>query len=274
VRQSHFAAPSSALVLVIVGATAACRPAGPPAVAAGASGATAQRPGPAAARAAAGTPRARAANGWAIRPGLFFAPASSDSGRERRSEVAPGVSNLVPTAAPAEAADRLGRFVYTGSITVDGRTMALIEDRVTHEGWYVAEGDTWQGRLVAAIRPDAISLAVGSGAQTLARSDAFTLTPLSADAPGMTQPPAASQIASADASPAEDANGAPQAERELTLSYGVRRDEAVSLESLSNSIDFSVQADLSVQGAPVDVETSAPLALPMTESDGRAAGNL
>jgi hypothetical protein len=93
-----------------------------------------------------------------------------------------------PPASPPAPADPLQNFLYTGYATIGDRSQALLEDRRTHEGTWLGEGDTFQGYIIEHIDPDGIRLRQGETRRDLAMADRFNATPLATDAPITAQP--------------------------------------------------------------------------------------
>ncbi|HLJ57214.1 MAG TPA: hypothetical protein VKT77_19415 [Chthonomonadaceae bacterium] len=99
-----------------------------------------------------------------------------------------------PGASAPAPDDPFADLAYTGSVTLEGRTLALLENRKTHEGWFVAAGGVWQSFDVGAITADSITLTGNGTSRTLARSTDIGVVPLSADAAGFRE-----AVAAADA---------------------------------------------------------------------------
>jgi hypothetical protein len=120
--------------------------------------------------------------GWrAVRPDMFAGPSQtlshSTSPEGGRSTTSP--SDALP-ATPAN--DPLADYAYSGTVTVDGKTMALIEHRKSREGWYVSVGDTWQGFPVVAVDNRQVIVDVNGERHILGKTDPISLVPLNADA--------------------------------------------------------------------------------------------
>ncbi len=88
----------------------------------------------------------------------------------------------VPFVAPY---DPLADAVYSGSITMDGRTMALIESRTTTQGTYVDQDGEWHAFKALSISPDEVVLSINGTTRRLAKSDTINVVPLSANASGL-----------------------------------------------------------------------------------------
>src|SRR5215831_13726044 len=66
-------------------------------------------------------------------------------------------SKKAPAAVAPIPPDPLAGYTYTGMVSRDGVTYALLEDKKTKEGVFVKIGDVFQGFVVDAIRPDGIT---------------------------------------------------------------------------------------------------------------------
>ena len=84
---------------------------------------------------------------------------------------------------PPTPQDPLQNFIYSGYALLDERRFALMEDRRTHEGTWVKEGDTFQGYTVEHIARGTLHLSQGKTGRDLAISDRFNAVPLVKDAP-------------------------------------------------------------------------------------------
>jgi hypothetical protein len=71
--------------------------------------------------------------------------------------------SLAPDAVPAELAGGDPNWVYTGTAELDGRPMALLENRSTGESEFVYQGQRWKKATVAQILPQGLVLASASG---------------------------------------------------------------------------------------------------------------
>ncbi len=89
-----------------------------------------------------------------------------------------------PIVPPIPQPDPLADAIYSGSVTVDGKTMALIESRSSRQGQYVAAGDRWQNLEILAITPASITMSVNGAQRALAVSDALNVVPLARGATG------------------------------------------------------------------------------------------
>ncbi len=83
---------------------------------------------------------------------------------------------------PAPPPDPLADYLFTGAVTVDGRTFALLEHRKTKDGVYVAVGDEFHGFTVSGIGVDGVTLIAGGDSRHLVLNDEYRMTPFSADA--------------------------------------------------------------------------------------------
>lgn len=60
---------------------------------------------------------------------------------------------------PGALAGGDGTWIYTGSIEIDGKLEALLENSATQESVYVSEGDSWRQTRIVKIEEDALTLA-------------------------------------------------------------------------------------------------------------------
>ena len=118
-----------------------------------------------------------------IRDSMFAAPQPTNHAPPPDKPAPPSPAPPVPSVSPT---DPLTDALYAGSVTVNGKTMALIENRSTKEGVYVDVGGEWQGYRIVAVSADEISLSVSGTIRRLSKSDANNVVPLSAGAPGST----------------------------------------------------------------------------------------
>lgn len=87
-----------------------------------------------------------------------------------------------PPAAPA-VVDPFADYAYTGTVSLDGRMMALIENTKTKEGQYLSEGAPFMGGTIQQINERGVTIAVAGSSRMLAKTDNFNLTPLDKSAP-------------------------------------------------------------------------------------------
>jgi hypothetical protein len=74
-----------------------------------------------------------------------------------------------PNSVPAELTGGDANWVYTGTAIVDESPSALLENRVSFEGDFVKQGQTWKGAKVERIAPDSITLVGASGREYVLR---------------------------------------------------------------------------------------------------------
>lgn len=89
----------------------------------------------------------------------------------------------VPIAPAPTPPDPLADYVYSGTVSMGGRRLALIENSKTREGSFVAVGDSFAGTTVARVTTDSVTVRVGGRSRTLSKPSDFKLTPLDKDAP-------------------------------------------------------------------------------------------
>jgi hypothetical protein len=87
-----------------------------------------------------------------------------------------------PTTPPA-VVDPFADYAYTGTVSLDGRKMALIENTKTKEGQYLSEGDTFMGGTIQQINERSLTIMVAGNTRMLTKTDNFPLTPLDKSAP-------------------------------------------------------------------------------------------
>ena len=80
------------------------------------------------------------------------------------------------------APDPLADYAYAGTVTVDGETSALIEQRTSREGWYVRGGDAWKNYRILAVNEREVTVEVNGETRTLTKTDAVDVVPLAANA--------------------------------------------------------------------------------------------
>jgi hypothetical protein len=78
--------------------------------------------------------------------------------------------------------DPLGDYSYTGTVTFDGQTLALVENKKTNDGQYLKCGDTFLGGSVKSITDSSITLTIAGKPRTMDKTDNFKLVPLDKDA--------------------------------------------------------------------------------------------
>ena len=115
----------------------------------------------------------------AIRESMFAAPQPTRRKPAPHKPTLPPSAPHVPSVPPT---DPLADAVYAGSVTIDGKTLALIENKSSKEGVYVDEDGQWQGYRIVAVSPSKVSLSVNGTIRSLSRSDTNNIVPLSASA--------------------------------------------------------------------------------------------
>ena len=117
-----------------------------------------------------------------INPNLFGKPTPTPEAKPKQRRK-PRVSSPLPLQDP------LTDYTFTGVVTVEGRAMALIENRQTGEGIYVAVGDRFLNGTVAEIGEGAVSLIEKDRRRFLLRNEQYGFTPLNANAPYLNAAP-------------------------------------------------------------------------------------
>jgi hypothetical protein len=82
-----------------------------------------------------------------------------------------------PTILPSPP-NPLADYTFTGVVSRDGITYALLEDRKTKDGFYVRVGDVFKDFTVDAITPKGITFRTRAGPKTIAMRDDYSLIPL------------------------------------------------------------------------------------------------
>lgn len=135
---------------------------------------------------------------------LFGRPAS-----EPEPEPETAVETPVSTPVSAPVKDPLDDYTFTGVVTVEERTMALIENKQTREGVYVEVGDRFLNGTIAAINEGAVSLDTKQGRRLLARNEKYSFTPLNANAPFLNAAPKPNTGSPTQPNPASTTQPAP-----------------------------------------------------------------
>lgn len=167
--------------------------------------------------------------GSSIREGLFSAPQP----KADPAPVVPTVRAQTAVVPPAAPVDPLGDAEYSGSITVDGKTTALIQSRSTREGDYVAAGGQWHGLRIVSVTPQSLTVMVNGGPRTLPVSDSFNLVPLSASAVGGQPSGVPAVVATGGAMPV-----APLGAADPAAYYMMRKAEAQAMREASLGLKF------------------------------------
>lgn len=130
---------------------------------------------------------ALALSGGEVRADLFTRPVSEQPASPKQPEMQeqPG-ENAPEPAHPAP--DKFADYVYSGTITASGHTIALLENSRTHTGGYYQQGDLFQDAKVVQVDADGVTLDVHGAKRRLPKSDVYNLVPLNAAAP---EPPPA-----------------------------------------------------------------------------------
>ncbi len=106
---------------------------------------------------------------------------------EAAKPVVPLVKPTPP--APPVVVDPFADFTYSGTVTIDDQPMALIENTKTRTGEYYKVGDTFMAAKILSIDDRLITLDVAGQKKLLAKSDDFSLIPLSKSAAFMQPAP-------------------------------------------------------------------------------------
>ena len=140
-----------------------------------------------------------------VRSDLFSAP-EPPKPKETPKPTAPPP----PPPAPPVVVNPFADYIYAGTVTVGGRTLALVENTKTKEGQYLAEGDSFMGGKIGPISDRMLTVDVAGTPQMIAKRDDFKLTPLDKSAPYLQGAPAAG-VPGGPGGPPPGAPGAAQA---------------------------------------------------------------
>jgi len=83
-----------------------------------------------------------------------------------------------PIVVPVAIINPFAGWNYTGTVQLNGITMALLENKATHEGQYLKVGESLLGAQVTAITDNEVTLSSGGNPVKFARSTDYTVTPL------------------------------------------------------------------------------------------------
>lgn len=85
------------------------------------------------------------------------------------------MTNVTPV---QPVADPFTDYAYSGTVSSGGQTMALIENRKTREGWFLATGQPFLGGTVTLVDERQVVISLGTTTRTLAKTDDYKLVPL------------------------------------------------------------------------------------------------
>lgn len=157
---------------------------------------------------------------------------------------------------PVAEVNPLDDFVYSGLVTLNGRKMALIENRNSHSGRFLSAGDRFlDGRVVSA-SPSRIVFKFGAGTRALPLRQDYSLVPLDRSAPFLTAKPTAK--------PAAVAQPAAQPNQPVPQSNPLIPDAANQPASQQNTappviLPPAEQAPPQTQGGNLDLSAQASL---------------
>ena len=103
-------------------------------------------------------------------------PAVGNPADAKKPETAPPAA---PPKAP-EPPDPLKDWVYSGTVAIGGDVYAVVENKASKQGRYLKTGDNLEGATVDAIAQSELSVTLNGAPRTLAKSSAFSATPLNA----------------------------------------------------------------------------------------------
>jgi hypothetical protein len=123
------------------------------------------------------TPRLPAKPAPPARVGPVLPPATAKPAEPAKPVTpAPPVTPSFPPGPP----DPLKDTIYSGTVMIGNAVYAVLEDKTTHRGQYVKEGDTFQGGSLLRITQGTLLLKFGEETRSLHKSTAFNATPLNA----------------------------------------------------------------------------------------------
>jgi hypothetical protein len=142
----------------------------------------------------------------AVRASLFTSPEAA----VESAPPAPLIKHTVKLpsvkiAAPAPL-NPFADYVYSGTVSLKGETLALIENSKTHDGQYLKQGDTFMGGKVKEIAERSVTLNAAGKPYTLVKTVDFKLLPLDKSADNAPPAAAAPAAAAPGAAGAEQAN--------------------------------------------------------------------
>jgi len=94
-------------------------------------------------------------------------------------------------AEPAAVVNPFSDYSYTGTVTMNGSIVALVENTKTKEGQFLKQGDPFLGGKVSDLNDRTLTVDVAGTPQMLAKSDNYKLTPFDKSAAYLTAPPPA-----------------------------------------------------------------------------------
>lgn len=78
-------------------------------------------------------------------------------------------------------------YTYSGTMTMNGETIGLVENNKTKEGQFLHMGDSFLGGKVSTISDLTLNVTLAGKEEMLAKSDTYKLVPLDKSAPYLTQ---------------------------------------------------------------------------------------
>ncbi len=118
-----------------------------------------------------------------VRSNLFSAPLPPAPKPVKAVVVPPPKIDIPkPVLVPVAAINPFAGWNYTGTVQLNGITMALLENKGTHEGQYLKVGESLLGSQVTSITDSEVTLGSASNTVKFARSTDYTVTPLDKNA--------------------------------------------------------------------------------------------
>lgn len=104
---------------------------------------------------------------------------------------APVTKPIAPPVVPAlpavpEKIDPFNDYAYSGTVTMDGESVALVENSKTREGLFLKKGETFLGGTVGEITDRSLKVTIAGVERMMAKTDNFKLTPLDKSAAYLT----------------------------------------------------------------------------------------
>jgi hypothetical protein len=117
--------------------------------------------------------------GESVRAGLFARPLPPEAPAPTESTQPQTLSGPTIEVPPP---DIFADYVYTGTVTIDGKQHALLENTRTNEGSYYLPGDPFMGATVMQVDDNAVTLSVHGKMRRIPKSTAYNVVPLNAQA--------------------------------------------------------------------------------------------
>jgi hypothetical protein len=177
-----------------------------------------------------------------VRTDLFSAPTTAEPAVKTTTAVVktPVLPEgpAVVTPPPSPIAD----YSYTGTVTMGTQMMALVENSKTKEGQYVKEGDSFMGGKVSQVGTRTVTIEFNGKAETLAKSDNYSLTPLDKSAPFLQAQPGGPGGPGGPGMPPGMVPGMPGGMGGMGAMMGAGGDRAAAMQKWMESLPADQQA--------------------------------